>query len=1026
MTHPALVPLEDLVNKLLEAMSKPTSDSGADLVNAAREYAEACEAINERLQLCLNILGKGSGQQHQALMAATRSPDLLDACAVLSELQSDEYVEFCRQQHLPVAPNLNERAKQAIDPLYENAGSFQKKLRMEFSAANSKRNFREALDIVRQLAKLDPADASSVKQANALEERLIQDVLTKQAKPALDRGDDEAVLAALNDIARIAPGRVPKADERSEAVWREAVHHRETILKEEAIIESARYLNEAESARESEDLSRVIDLLARITAARSEHGFNFSTEKATRFEALEDWKLEEFKKARTEDNFRSALKDLEKKLRSITDKEFQGTPPTPQENETDALDLQRLWREIADFKKPVSPELQERARKSLAELTAKVDRHKRAKRRNLTVMVLAGAAVLTTAAIVAVMFQRSSQAAAEIQAAVEDERANDLRGKLESLEEEAPSWISLGSLPRTRENAAAWLEEQGALAAKLTGVISSIRQDFESRGDPSTWSPISLEAVKNRLEEAGTEVDRINPNDRAPLEERLTSLLIDWDNIAEQRRNEIASSFREEVETLDQRLREELRYDRPASELLTVADEISPVFLELGAIASTTLEELSPAASDVAKFEVLQSRFESFEEETKRIRTILNEVGAADDLEGYSKALRMLSETKRIEGEQKIALGNLLVAADSSDRIFREILMPGDIVRWRNLTERLYSPDAFPDDISDHERVAYLTLRDDESLGEIYRYSITEGGKTRSIFSRGGTMEGADLTSGGFQIYEMIGEEVYDPEGASLATVSFRERKYQRARNAQTSRGVLPTGGDLSAESKFFQSLNIDTYTDDDFTGFLQPFLKVAEEIIDAPAELNPLFRAYIFLEVGKLMQPRPEKWLYGFCSFPEDLAELEKRVGPGVSSSDWCSSAKTKEVAEEVNQFFESRAGKSYTKEAQAVYSLYARIYTGGLHYAGFRGLDGELKLSHSAAAAKDLWGLSPEFEVIRAFKCSEGDWKPAAELADFSPVFFLRADPALTWQSVAEDYFLDPADTEILKRLPADLELN
>ena len=237
MTHLSLVPLEDLVNQLLEAMQASSAESGADLVNAAREYAEACEAINERLQLCLNILSKGSGQQHQALMAATRAPDLLDACAILSELQIDGYQEFCRLRHLTVAPTLNERAKQAVDPLYEKAGSFQKKLRMEFSAANSKRDFREALDICRQLAKVDPADASSVKQAAALEERLIKEVLTKQAMPALERGDDEAVLAALDDIARIAPGRVPKPDERGESVWREAIEHRQTIFKEEAIVD---------------------------------------------------------------------------------------------------------------------------------------------------------------------------------------------------------------------------------------------------------------------------------------------------------------------------------------------------------------------------------------------------------------------------------------------------------------------------------------------------------------------------------------------------------------------------------------------------------------------------------------------------------------------------------------------------------------------------------------------------------------------------------------------------------------------
>src|SRR5690606_14813101 len=154
-----------------------------------------------------------------------------------------------------------------------------------------------------------------------------------------------------------------------------------SVLKAAAIIECAKFLDAAESAQKDGKLPRVLDLLARISAAQSNHQFSFSEQKSARLMVLDDWKNAELKKARIEENFQSALKDLEKKLRSITDKEFQATPPAPEENATDALDLQRLWREIADFKKPVNPEVQERARKVLADLNEKVERHKRAKRR---------------------------------------------------------------------------------------------------------------------------------------------------------------------------------------------------------------------------------------------------------------------------------------------------------------------------------------------------------------------------------------------------------------------------------------------------------------------------------------------------------------------------------------------------------------------------------------------------------------------------------------------------------------------
>jgi len=1007
MTHPELIRLEDLVNRLLEGMEASAGESDVDLVNAAREYAEACERANDRLQTCLDILGKGREQEHQALMSATRAPDLLDTCAVLSELQTDEYARFCRENHLPKAPALNERAKQAIDPLYERAGSFQKKLRMEFSAANSRRDFRAALDIARQLARVDPSDAAMAKQASALEDRLVRDVIQKEIAPALEKGDEETAAAALDRIEEIAPERTPQSGERFAAEWSEAIEVRRRLRKEEALRESANYLLQAEAARDADNLEFVLELLARIDAARTEHEFELPPEKEELRRDLEAWKEKALRKAREESNFQAATEELRRKLKQIGDKDFQNTPPGFEENREDALELQRLWKEIAEYRKPVDDELQERARKILGELNEKVDRHKRAKRRNLIAAVSAAAVVILIASIGTILYLRAGRMAERIRETRMDGRAEDLSSHLARLAKESPPWLGLGSLPRERENAEAWLNEQEALSDRMSGRLEEVRNDLESRSD---WTAVSLEAMRSRIDEAEKGMENVNRDDRIPLEDEITALRLAWDKRLESKRNEVVEQFESRVKKLETDIREQLRFDRPIASIADSIGEIGRQVSEMQGMASGEMEELRPSAADLARFEVLKERFEEFEDELETVRSIMAKCREAESSSDYSQAIRDLNTTAFLEGEEKVALGDLVVAADSKDRVFQKILMPGQFARWTHLRERAFGSDGHPEDITEDEEYVYLSLRDDDTLAEVYLYDVEQGGKERTIFSRGGTLEQAGK----------FGDEVYDPAGSSLVNVAFTEREY----GDQSAPGgrAIPTNERLSAESRFFQGLEIDGMVDDDFTGFQRAGLGIVDEVLSAPEGVNPVFRAHLFQELGRMMSYRPHKWLLDFSDFEEDLAELREIVGSSLESADWCAPDTREKLGEPLREFFDVRRGKDYLDEARAVYQFYARVFTADLAFAGFVDHRDERVLLSEASAQDLLWGFDENGSAVKAFrKSASGEWEVIHPIAQFSPLFFLRADPAATWREVAEAHFVDPGNEELVARLPA-----
>ena len=130
----------------------------------------------------------------------------------------------------------------------------------------------------------------------------------------------------------------------------------------------------------------------------------------------------------------------------------------------------------------------------------------------------------------------------------------------------------------------------------------------------------------------------------------------------------------------------------------------------------------------------------------------------------------------------------------------------------------------------------------------------------------------------------MRGSEVYDPDGASLTAVSFTERRYRIERGSNFSRGSLPIGGALSPESAFFNTLELPGYVRQDFSAFSRPGLELAGKILKAPDTVSPLFRAYLFLGVGRLMSSRPEKWLVDYCQFGEDLETIRSIAGAAMT----------------------------------------------------------------------------------------------------------------------------------------------
>ena len=1019
--HPELVRIENLVRHLEEAMADTRREEvDKSLFPIAAEYAELCKKANDRLETCTGILSAGKDKEYQALMAATRAPDVLDLCATLGELEAEEYREFCRANHLPVADALNETAKQVIDPIYSRAATFQKALMTEFSAANSKRDFPEALRVIRQVAALNPDDVNSVRQAGSLEDRLVGEAVERLVSPLRENNSAE-ILQILDEIEELAPGRVPKEGNARDAPWREAVAVRKDLEREAAIEQSENLLTEAETARESDDLNEVLTLVGRMNELMERHEFALKPGLRATHSELEDWSSEELRKWREEEAHKERLELLQTTVKAIRDKDFQRIKPGYDELEEDALSIRRQWKEISEARKPVPESLQDEARRTLADLEEKIAVKRRAKRRNLIATVSVGSVILIALATLAFLFWKAGQKANQLERALAGERATDLKRNLDQLAADKPMWKSLAGLPSTVEKARSWLNLEQANADRVNTMIQGLENDFKASKDPADWTEISLAAVEKTLNQCKQQRSEVNSDFQSDMLDRISALERTYNQIAEEKRNIIAPQFRENILTLDKLLRSALSGTPGSQEVKDASAAMGELISSMEAVAGTELDNLKPLAADLTTFEILKEKYGSLEANIKQSRQLNEELESATNLEDYAKALSKVENSDMVAGTAKIAVGNVIRKIRSADVVMREILMPGQLVQWTQLSEEKYNSAGYPSEVVGSEKPLFLGLRDDASLGKIHRYDAKESGKSRTVYSRGEPFVFQNSKIGEMTQTTAEGKEVYDPVTMGKSSAVFNPANY-RARVSSSSRlGFVPENGSLSRESTFFQSLRLGGYVNPAVSNYRSTFLGAIEDIYASDDSVSPLFKAYLQLKIGELMMQRKMEWLLDFSPFFEHYEELMTLTANGaITSNSWLTPDEVARFSDSLSAFYAKHRGTTMAKEAVARHQFFSRLRAAGLEHCGFIDQQGNTKLVKKPSAVPILWGLDESLSFRPVLQREGENWNPLSKAATYSPLFHFVKDPSTVIQNAAAAARLDPENENYLKALP------
>jgi hypothetical protein len=297
--------LVDDIRHFLRAGDHAASDAVRAL---AQEYAEACQQANNRLRRCEEFLR--IGHRTEAIQFAQAEPPLLDVVALLDFPERAHWDQFVAACNLPQAPPLRLPTAEALNRAYAEVQPLEDLLRQHRLLALSRGPLGERLGVLRQLARLDPANPVWDQDVTEFET-----VRLRQIQAALDDARRRNDLTGLPNLYQELTAHVWKTPPRPDLV--QAVYgllQQETQRQGQAALHQlAAQLHEAFGAR---DEVRVRALLEQWKRQASQAGLVAHDPLNRQAAQAEQWLAQRARRHEEEDEYQKALAALEAGLRN--------------------------------------------------------------------------------------------------------------------------------------------------------------------------------------------------------------------------------------------------------------------------------------------------------------------------------------------------------------------------------------------------------------------------------------------------------------------------------------------------------------------------------------------------------------------------------------------------------------------------------------------------------------------------------------------------------------------------------------
>ena len=948
-----LLEIERLIRKMSELLQQGgNTDIAAKL---AGDFSAACHATNIRLQQCEAMLK--AGDQHQAIQLAETAPNLHDLITLLEFRNADDWRNFCQQNALPVAERVDSHSVRALNECYERGITTDHPLYSAYRKAILNRNDEEALRILQSISRLNPSDTSAAAELARLDAKVIAARLD-QLDGLLGDADTQLIVAAVEAIEAFDFKTRPEGEN-----WCKA-----QVVRCELLVEQVAQFKTA---------MKWPDALARLDFIRhleTEFKLELPGRTLDQVKSLETWARGEREKDRKEREFHALLAELHFRVQQSEEKDTSARYVKLPELRDDFEALNRVWRSLTDFTRPIPEDSTVAFRKRAALLEAEIMRRTAIRRRTIfatsaVVLILGGAVVWFVLGQM-----RARDFAEQLRTAVSQRQVRAAEQLLKRIHTGEKRLLSVGSANVSVGNAESFLTKERALLANFESAFA--RLPTQMSGDPDATR---LSAIADQLSQARTALTALAPDLKAENEPRVQAFEKLWRQFLSERGVAVNALLDEWITTAEKQCIE-LDYRASVETSMAQLTKVSAVLQKINDCEAGFGHNLSLRNDLLQRAAIVRTKSAAYNREMKKLDEGMVALKEARSFKDFSEAISLTASSEFSRSPAASAASEIQALGVSDETTLRFLLGATNAATWAFIT-REKPVSLIPEIAMPAERAFFQRLDDDPAVAaRHFRYRLwldREG--TRSLeWVTAGSLENS-------QGWKQIRAWTVSP---SHTTAIFESKDYgffdgQWKLSPTQPVYRLEQSGSLQEAMAYNRVGLAKVWSGGSIYG--GSLLEVLDAI-KASREGSSVFRAYLFCSLVELMEFQPDAWGLSFCpSAKARAAQIRILTGGQITTGDWFL-PKAKAWSEKLDEFFAAQASMSYMKQASANLALARAIAKDGLRYAGFVALDGKPVITANPPPT-EIW-------------CYDGKRKHpvlvSGSAMPLSPLFALRAPRA------------------------------
>jgi len=946
----------------------------------AADYAAACQTVNLRLQQCEGMIK--AGDRPQAIQLAETTPNLLDLVTALEFHGCDEWRGYCRQNSLPIANRIDVRSVQTLNQCYEQGIATDHPLYTAYRRAVLNRDDQEALKTLQSIVRLNPADTNAASELARLDGKVLAARLQHLGESV--KGADPALLVAeIEAIEAFGFKHKPEGE-----IWGQAQAVRCDVL-----------LQQAEKLKQD---SRWLDALAKIDFIRQlqkESNLQFSPASAAKLAGVESWAQGEEAKDKKERQFQSLLGELQRQIQRSEEKDTSARFVKLPELRDDYEALNKVWRELTDFTRPLPEAATAAFRKRSALLEGEIARRTAIQRR----LVLAGSAlVLAVGALITWLVLGQMKAAdfsKQVQTAINQRQVRAAEKLLERAHAE-----KLGSA-QTVSSAETFVSKEQALLANFEATYARLPRQL-----PGTPDARSLSGIADELAGAHVALNALAPDLKAEKEPQLQAFERQWQTFLAESTATVNELFAQWVAAAEQKCGD-LDYRADLGKSTAQLADLARMVQKITDTESGFTNHLNLRSDLMLRADAVSAKFATFDRERQKLDDGYAAIKKAHSIKEYADGISLIISSEFSASPIGVAALQIQSLNASEEATLRSLLCATNAGAWAFL-QKTKTPHLVPEVVMPAERAIFEQLNSDPAVSGLhrrYRLTLDPEGRNTVIW----------ITSGAFEPALGWKKIAACTWAESMTAAAFEEREYgyfDGQYKLSASQPLYRVEQLVQAdETAAFNSVGLEkVLTPGDV--YSKPLLEVLDSL-KASTNGSASFRAYLFITLANVMQLQPQGWGLAFCpAVQKDKAQIKAVVGDDFNSGDWFVPAKADAYSKKLDQLFTAARSISYVKQADGLLALARAVAKDGMHFVGFVDLDGKPNY-FSDAVAGEVYGFTAADKLPRLMAAKADSALALKEKAlPLSPLFALDA-PRKEYLGKAE---VDPGNASFQGVLP------